>query len=98
MSIADVRIITKTNRKALAVGIGIALLGQIPTILASLQSWLVIVGPIVSAVCTVAGIFQSLKIQTIDLSRAYTQTLTDSITNAAGVVTHSLPQRETTTR
>jgi hypothetical protein len=96
VTITDVRLITKTNWKALSVGIVIAIVGQIPTILAIFQPWLDILGPIVSAVCTVLGIFQSLKIQTIDLSKAFSVTLTDNITNTVGLTARAIPERQTT--
>jgi hypothetical protein len=89
MSLTDVRLITRINRKALAVGIAIALVGQLVSqalaIPAFLQPWLDILGSIFSAVCTVVGIFQSLKIQTIDLSKSFAVSATANINIAAGV-------------
>jgi hypothetical protein len=99
MSLTNVRLIKKISKKALGAAIIVAVAGQIVDRLLGIyypSFW--ILGSILSAVFTVAGIFAGLGIQTIDLSRAFSQTLTEDITNTAGVATSLTPGQKATTR
>jgi hypothetical protein len=85
--LTDVNIITKTSWCAVFWACVIAVMGQLVPILLLLNyPSLVVYGQFVPILTTIVGIFQGLRIQTIDLSKAVRGSA--SITSTARLVAH----------